>query len=81
MDDARLKQGKQLFGKDYFDELLDRIRDIRASERRFYQKVTDIYIQCSYDYDASSDLTKKFFSHCKSAMESPKRQIKIKPCN
>ncbi len=55
MDDARLKQGNQLFGKDYFDELLERIRDIRASERRFYQKVTDIYIQCSYDYDVSSD--------------------------
>ncbi len=43
MDDSRLKQGKALFGKDYFDELLERIRDIRASERRFYQKVTDIY--------------------------------------
>src|SRR5690554_1873560 len=47
MDDQRLKQGSALFGKDYFDELLERIREIRASERRFYQKVTDIYAQCS----------------------------------
>jgi len=69
MDDTRLKQGNQLFGKDYFDELLERIRDIRASERRFYQKVTEIYIQCSYDYDASSDLTKKFFSHAQNKLE------------
>ena len=69
MDDARLKQGSQLFEKDYFDELLERIRDIRASERRFYQKVTEIYIQCSHDYDASSDLTKKFFSHTQNKLE------------
>lgn len=69
MDDDRLKQSKTLFGKDYFDELLERIRDIRASERRFYQKVTDIYIQCSYDYDASSDLTHKFFAHAQNKLE------------
>ena len=50
LDDARLKQGKR-FGKDYFDELLDRIREIRASERRFYLKITDIYEQCSIDYN------------------------------
>lgn len=50
LDDERLKQGKK-FGKDYFDELLERIREIRASERRFYQKITDIYAQCSVDYD------------------------------
>lgn len=49
LDDERLKQGKR-FGKDYFDELLERIREIRASERRFYQKITDIYEQCSIDY-------------------------------
>ena len=61
MDDERLKQGKQ-FGKDYFDELLERIREIRASERRFYQKITDIYAQCSADYDASSETTKQFYS-------------------
>jgi hypothetical protein len=51
LDDDRLKQGNQMFGKDYFDELLERIREIRASERRFYQKITDIYAQCSIDYD------------------------------
>jgi len=69
MDDERLKQGKQLFGQDYFDELLDRIRSIRASERRFYQKVTDIYIQCSYDYDEDAELTKKFFAHAQNKLE------------
>lgn len=69
MDDERLKQGKQLFGKDYFDELLERIRDIRASERRFYQKVTDVYIQCSYDYDGDAELTHKFFAHAQNKLE------------
>ena len=69
MDDDRLKQGKQLFGKDYFDELLERIRDIRTSERRFYQKITDIYQQCSYDYDQNSPLTQKFFSHAQNKLE------------
>jgi len=69
MDDERLKQGNQLFGKDYFDELLERIRDIRASERRFYQKVTDIYIQCSYDYDKDAELTQKFFAHAQNKLE------------
>ncbi len=69
MDDDRLKQGKQLFGQDYFDELLERIREIRASERRFYQKVTDIYIQCSYDYDVDADLTQKFFAHAQNKLE------------
>lgn len=69
MDDERLKQGKALFGKDYFDELLERIRDIRASERRFYQKITDIYIQCSYDYDEDAELTHKFFAHAQNKLE------------
>jgi hypothetical protein len=69
MDDDRLKQGKQLFGKDYFDELLERIRDIRASERRFYQKITDVYIQCSYDYDEDAELTHKFFAHAQNKLE------------
>ncbi len=69
MDDDRLKQGKELFGKDYFDELLERIRDIRASERRFYQKVTDIYIQCSYDYDSGADVTHDFFAHAQNKLE------------
>lgn len=60
MDDERLKQGKQ-FGKDYFDELLERIREIRTSERRFYQKITDIFAQCSIDYQANSPLSLKFY--------------------
>jgi hypothetical protein len=60
LDDERLKQGKR-FGKDYFDELLDRIREIRASERRFYLKLTDIYEQCSIDYQKEAELTRKFF--------------------
>ena len=61
LDDERLKQGKRFFGKDYFDELLERIREIRASERRFYQKITDIYA-LSADYDKSSPITKQFFA-------------------
>ena len=60
IDDERLKQGKN-FGKDYFEELLERIREIRASERRFYQKITDIYAQCSIDYDPKSTLTEQFY--------------------
>ncbi|MBI5280170.1 MAG: virulence RhuM family protein [Candidatus Solibacter usitatus] len=60
LDDERLKQGKQ-FGADYFEELLERIREIRASERRFYLKITDIYEQCSTDYDAAAEITKAFF--------------------
>lgn len=60
LDDERLKQGKN-FGRDYFEELLERIREIRASERRFYQKITDIYAQCSIDYDPKADLTLTFY--------------------
>lgn len=60
MDDERLKQGEK-FGKDYFEELLERIREIRASERRFYQKITDIYAQCSIDYDTQTETTKTFY--------------------
>ncbi|MGV8059388.1 MAG: virulence RhuM family protein [Smithellaceae bacterium] len=63
LNDERLKQGKQLFGKDYFDELLERIREIRASERRFYQKITDIYRECSIDYDKDSPITHQFYAH------------------
>jgi len=63
MDDERLKQGKTLFGKDYFDELLERIREIRASEKRLYFKVTEIYQECSYDYDANSPITRKFYAN------------------
>jgi hypothetical protein len=60
LDDERLKQGKR-FGKDYFDELLERIRSIRASERRFYLKIADIYEQCSIDYNQQADITQTFF--------------------
>jgi len=60
LDDERLKLNKR-FGKDYFDELLERIREIRASERRFYLKITDIYEQCSIDYDKTAEITKTFF--------------------
>ena len=62
LDDARLKQGSNYFGKDYFEELLERIREIRASERRFYQKITDIYAQCSIDYDPSAPGTRRFYA-------------------
>ena len=62
MDDERLKNPDNIFGKDYFDEQLERIRDIRSSERRFYQKITDIYAQCSSDYDKKSEATQAFFA-------------------
>lgn len=62
MDDERLKNPNQAFGKDYFDEQLERIRDIRSSERRFYQKITDIYAQCSIDYDPNSQMTQDFYA-------------------
>lgn len=61
IDDERLKQGKTLFGRDYFDELLERVREIRASERRFYQKITDIYAEASVDYDPSAEITRTFY--------------------
>ena len=63
LDDERLKQGKALFGKDYFEDLLEKIREIRASERRFYQKITDIYAQCSIDYDPNSPISQQFYAH------------------
>ncbi|MFM9837743.1 MAG: virulence RhuM family protein [Cyclobacteriaceae bacterium] len=62
MDDERLKNPNNIFGKDYFEEQLARIRDIRSSERRFYQKITDIYSQCSADYQVETEATKKFFA-------------------
>ncbi len=61
LDDERLKQDNRLFGKNYFEELLERIREIRASERRFYQKITDIYAECSMDYDPESEITRTFY--------------------
>jgi len=62
MDDERLKNPDYFLGKDYFDEMLERIRDIRSSERRFYQKITDIYAQCSVDYSKDADITRRFFA-------------------
>lgn len=62
MNDKRLMEPNKSFGEDYFDELLERIRRIRASERRFYQKITDIYAQCSSDYDKNSQETKDFYA-------------------
>lgn len=62
MDDERLKDPRHIFGQDYFEEQLARIRNIRSSERRFYQKITDIYAQCSADYDPSTEITKQFFA-------------------
>ena len=62
LDDERLKQAKASFGKDYFRELLDRIRSIRASERRIYQQITDIFAECSIDYDRESETTKDFYA-------------------
>jgi len=64
LDDQRLKAAEATFGKDYFDELLERIRDIRASERRFYQKITDIYATAS-DYNKDADITRTFFAMSK----------------
>lgn len=62
LDDERLKQGKTLFGKDYFRELLERIRSIRTSERRIYQQITDIFAECSIDYSPQSPITKSFYA-------------------
>jgi hypothetical protein len=62
MNDERLKNPDNIFGQDYFEEQLARIRDIRSSERRLYQKITDIYAQCSADYDPNTDITKQFFA-------------------
>ena len=62
LDDERLKQGKTAFGKDYFRELLERVRSIRASERRIWQQITDIFAECSIDYDKDSEVTHDFYA-------------------
>lgn len=62
LDDNRLKQGEAVFGKDYFKELLERVRSIRASERRIYQQITDIFAECSIDYDPKAEITKNFYA-------------------
>ena len=62
LDDNRLKQGESIFNKDYFRELLERVRSIRASERRIYQQITDVFSECSFDYDPHSEITKNFYA-------------------
>ena len=62
LDDDRMKQGMTAFGKDYFRELLERVRSIRASERRIWQQITDIFAECSIDYDKNSDITAEFYA-------------------
>lgn len=62
MDDERLRQGEQVFGKDYFRELLDRVRSIRANERRIWQQITDIFAECSFDYAPNTQITKDFYA-------------------
>lgn len=62
MDDERLKQGKTAFGQDYFRELLERVRSIRTSERRIWQQITDIFAECSIDYDKNSEITRNFYA-------------------
>ena len=62
LDDERLKQGEAVFGKDYFHELLERVRSIRSSERRIWQQITDIFAECSIDYDRNSEVTKRFYA-------------------
>ena len=68
MNDERLKDPQSFFGKDYFEEQLERIREIRASERRFYQKITDIYARCSADYSPDSQITQDFFATVQNKM-------------
>lgn len=62
LDDERLKQGRTLFGKDYFRELLERVRSIRASERRIWQQITDVFAECSIDYNSQSEITRNFYA-------------------
>jgi len=62
INDERLKQGETVFGKDYFKELLERVRSIRTSERRIYQQITDIFAECSVNYDPQSEITKNFYA-------------------
>lgn len=71
LDDERLKQGGQLFGKDYFQELLERVREIRASERLFYQKITDIFAECSVDYNKNSEEAENFYANSKISYIGP----------
>ena len=74
LDDERLKQGKNAFGKDYFRELLERIRSIRASERRIWQQITDVFAECSIDYDSHSPVTRNFYATSRTTTEGDIRQ-------
>lgn len=76
MNDERLKNPVNFFGKDYFEEQLKRIREIRASERRFYQKITDIYARCSADYSPDSQITKDFFATVQNKLHAPDGDIR-----
>lgn len=76
MNDERLKNPVNFFGKDYFEEQLERIREIRASERRFYQKITDIYARCSADYSPDSQITKDFFAKVQNKLHAPDGDIR-----
>jgi hypothetical protein len=71
LDDERLKQGNTVFGKEYFRELLERVRSIRASERRIWQQITDIFAECSLDYDIGSPVTKDFYAMVQIAWRPP----------
>ena len=71
MDDERLKQGTAIFGKDYFRELLKRVRSIRASERRIWQQITDIYAECSIDYDRNAKTTRDFYAMAQTVSTTP----------
>lgn len=73
LDDERLKQGQTVFGKDYFKELLQRIRSIRASERRIYQQITDIFAECCIDYNRDSEVTKNFYAAVQTSFILPLR--------
>lgn len=76
MDDERLKNGRY-FGKDYFRDLLERVRSIRASERRIYQQITDIFAECSRDYDPKSETTRLFYAHVRKIQQAAMHRIRF----
>ena len=75
LDDERLKQGQTILGQDYFRELLERIRSIRASERRIYQQITDIFAECAIDYDRNSEITKNFYAMVQNKFHAPDGRV------
>jgi len=80
MNDERLKNPEYLFGKDYFEEQLERIRNIRSSERRFYQKITDIYSQCSADYNPNQEITLQFFATIQNKLQGRNQENRRQYC-